>query len=154
MLFDSGIEENTLENNFSDPNIVIEALIVDQITHLGSEAVKEFCAPGGVGEQLVQEGKFRNKTLVKLSKDDDLNRRKKIINLKLASERNDPLYKAWVKIHQKEKELLSKINKKYDNRSTNLAKQSQREYLHPASSKKVLPKKFLDNGVGRVDEDD
>ena len=77
MIFDNNtmFGENILEESFADPNVMAEALIVDEVSQLPVSKIQEFCAPGGVGEQLVQEGKLRKKTLVRLSKKDDLTRR-------------------------------------------------------------------------------
>ena len=89
-LFDTGSEKITLENTFDEDqkDLVIEALIYDEVSHLPQEKIEEFCKPNGVGEELVMEGKLSNKTIVRLNKQDDLARRKKIMALNLAKEAN------------------------------------------------------------------
>nr|DAF93115.1 MAG TPA: hypothetical protein [Myoviridae sp. ctcyQ27] len=147
-LFDTGSEKITLENTFDEDqkDLVIEALIYDEVSHLPQEKIEEFCKPNGVGEELVMEGKISKKTIVRLNRQDDLARRKKIMALNLAKEANDPLYAKSVMFRQKQKEYVAKIMQKYGNKAERLAKQAQQEFLHPASDKKVLPASFMKAG--------
>lgn len=135
---------NAITEEFADPNVLVEALIVDEISHLPQEKIQEFCQPGGVGEVLVQEGKLKKKTLVRLSKKDDLTRRTKMGALMLAKEKNDPLYQKLVINRAKKRELVDKIMQKYGNKGAKVARQAQAEYLH--GSKAVLPKSFMKAG--------
>ena len=52
LLFDTGSEKITLENTFDkdQKDLVIEALIYDEVSHLPQEKIEEFCKPNGVGE--------------------------------------------------------------------------------------------------------
>ena len=153
MIFDNNtmFGENILEESFADPNVMAEALIVDEVSQLPVSKIQEFCAPGGVGEQLVQEGKLRKKTLVRLSKKDDLTRRTKMGALLLAKEHNDPLYAKLVKNRQQKRDLVDKIMRKYGNKGKTVAKKAQAEYLHGKSS--ALPKNFQKfGGADRVGE--
>lgn len=132
-----------IEENFKDPNEVIGLLVVDEVSQLSDDAIQEFCKAGGVGEQLVQEGKLKKKTLVRLSKKDDLSRRTMMMAMKLAKDANDPLFDKLALNRVKERELLDKIYKKYGNKGTKLAKAAQTEYLH---KKPVLPQSFMKAG--------
>lgn len=147
MIFDTNnsiFGENTIAENFSDPNLLIEAVIVDEVSQLPVSKIQEFCQPGGVGEQLVQEGKLRKKTLVRLSKKDDLTRRTKMGALMLAKENDDPLYKKLVINRAKKKELVAKIMQKYGHKGERVAKQAQVQYLHGKNA--VLPQSFMKAG--------
>lgn len=145
MIFDNSMfGESTIAENFSDPNLLIEAVIVDEVSQLPQSKIQEFCMPGGVGEQLVQEGKLRKNTLVRLSKKDDLTRRTKMGALLLAKENDDPLYKKLVINRAKKKELVSKIMQKYGHKGERVAKQAQTQYLHGGNA--VLPKSFMKAG--------
>lgn len=148
MVFESGIEDVKLENTFRPDSLngLIEAFIYDEISSLGRDKVEEFCRPNGVGEQLVTEGKMSKKTIVRLNKQDDLARRKKLACLKLAKEANDPLYHKAVMYRAKQKECVAKIMQKYGTKGERIAKKAQQEYLHPASDKKVLPASFMRAG--------
>lgn len=148
MIFESGIEDVRLEDTFRPDNLsgLIESFIYDEISSLGRDKIEEFCRPNGVGEQLVTEGKMSKKTIVRLNKQDDLARRKKLACLRLAKEANDPLYNKAVMYRTKEKECVVKIMQKYGAKGERIAKKAQQEYLHPASDKKVLPASFMRAG--------
>ena len=148
MIFNTGYEEVNLENTFQNvsQSEILEALIYDEVSHLPQEKIEEFCKPGGVGEELVTENKISKKTIVRLNKKDDLARRKKLMVLKIAKEKNDPGYNKAVMYRQKEKEEIAKLMQKYGNKAERLAKQAQQDYLHPASDKKILPASFMKAG--------
>ena len=69
MLFDSNFDGfnqgNIIKESFKDTSHLEEVFIADEVAHLPEEKIKEFCAPGGVGEALVAEGKISKKTLVR-----------------------------------------------------------------------------------------
>ena len=134
----------SLSEMFSDLDAVMEAFIVGEVSQLPQEKINEFCAPGGVGEQLVQEGKLRRNTLVRLNKQDDFTRRKHMNALQLAKEANDPLWAKLAKNRVNERKLLNAIYKKYDSKSNTVTRKQQNEWLH--GSKPILPKSFQKAG--------
>ena len=148
MLFDTimeGASNNSIINEeFKDTTQLEECFIADEVSRLPEDKIKEFCEAGGVGEQLVQEGKLRKKTLVRLSKQDDLTRRTKMGALLLAKERKDPLYDKLVKNRMMKRDLVNKIMKKYGSKGQRIARQAQSEYLH--GNKSALPKNFMKFG--------
>ena len=141
-MFDTGFITESIENTFSDPSDIYSQLIEMEVSQLPQEKIEEFCAPGGVGETLVQEGKLRKKTLVRLSKKDDLTRRQKVIALNLARENNDPLWDKLAQNRVRERELIAKIVAKYGNKSQRLAVKSQKEFLKGGT----LPQSFMKAG--------
>lgn len=146
MLFDTifegaGTTNSIINEEFKDTSHLEECFIADEISRLPEDKIKEFCEAGGVGEQLVQEGKLRKKTLVRLSKQDDLTRRTKMGALLLAKEKKDPLYAKLVKNRQQKRELVSKIMAKYGSKGQKVARQAQAEYLH--GNKSAVPKNFM-----------
>lgn len=146
MLFDTifegaGTTNSIINEEFKDPSHLEECFIADEISRLPEDKIKEFCEAGGVGEQLVQEGRLRKKTLVRLSKQDDLTRRTKMGALLLAKEKKDPLYAKLVKNRQQKRELVSKIMAKYGSKGQKVARQAQAEYLH--GNKSAVPKNFM-----------
>ena len=143
-IFESGTANSVIAEEFKDTTLLEECFIADEISRLPEDKIKEFCEAGGVGEQLVQEGKLRKKTLVRLSKQDDLTRRTKMGALLLAKEKNDPLYAKLVKNRQQKRDLVEKIMKKYGTKGERVAKQAQSEYLH--GNKSGVLKKFLKFG--------
>lgn len=141
-MFSTGMITESIETAFSDPNAIISQMIEMEVSQLPQEKIEEFCAPGGVGETLVQEGKLYKKTLVRLSKKDDLSKRKKMIALNLARENNDPLWDKLALNRVKERELISKIMAKYGNKSQKLAVKAQKDFLKGGT----LPKSFMKAG--------
>ena len=133
-------DADPISESFSDTSHLEEAFIADHIAHLPEDMIKEFCKEGGVGDQLVAEGKISRKTIVRLNKSDDLSRRTKMSALLLAKEKNDPLYAKLVKNRAIKRELVSKIVSKYGTKAARVAKQAQNLFLH--GKKSALPKNF------------
>lgn len=156
MFFNVGDVEPSIEECFKDPNEVMELFILDEVSHLSDEQIQEFCKPGGVGEQLVQEGKFKRNTLVKLSKKDDLSRRETMLAMQMAKDANDTLWKKYIINRQRSNQLKAAMKKKYANKAARAAKVAQNEFIHGGAKKKgVLPKSFMRaGGNDRVSEDD
>ena len=141
-MFSTGIITESIENVFSDPNAIISQMIEMEVSQLPQEKIEEFCAPGGVGEALVAEGKLYKKTIVRLSKKDDLSKRKKMAALNLAKQNGDPLWDKLAMNRVKERELIAKIMAKYGNKAQKVAVQAQKDFLKGAH----LPKSFMKAG--------
>lgn len=149
-MFTNGIITESIDKVFSDPDAIYSQLIEMEVSQLPQEKIEEFCAPGGVGETLVAEGKLNKKTIVRLSKKDDITRRQKIIALNLAKDNNDPLWDKLAMNRVKERELISKIVAKYGTKSKKLAVQSQKDFV----KKSHLPSSFMKaGGDDRVSKD-
>lgn len=114
-----------------------EMIITSEASRLPDEYLKEFCSVGGFGNVLMEAGKMRKKTLVRLGKNDDLTRRETMAALLLAKKAKDPLFDKLALNRVKEKELLGKIRKKYGHKAGKLAKQGQKDYI-----KNRMPKGF------------
>lgn len=133
-IFDEGTK---IEHSFSDEaeRELREAFIYDEIAGLPQALREEFVE--GVGQQLCEAGIIGRRTLVKLSKLDDLERRIRMASLQLAKAAKDPLYDQLEKNRIKERMLLNKIDVKYSTRASRAAKQGQKQYL------KNVPANFL-----------
>lgn len=107
----------------------LEAVVVSEISMLPEEKIQEFCQPGGLGEALVEAGKLRRKTLVRLSKKDDLQRRQTMAELELAKQHKDPNYAKLVKLHMQMKVLDEKIHQRWGMKANQIAKVQQKDYL-------------------------
>lgn len=147
IFLEEGSVQAGIDQSFSHPERIVESFIVDEVSQLPTESIQEFCKEGGVGEQLVQEGKLRRNTLVRLSKKDDLERRSSMMNIQLAKEKNDPLWKKLVINRQKKHQLIDAIDKKYGAKGERMAKKAQNDFLHGgAKNTGVLPKSFMRAG--------
>lgn len=145
---DYGADENIdLSEELQDPDAYMEALIIDHVSRLPEDMIQEFCAEGGVGEALVEAGKLSKRTIVKLNKQADLNRRQMMAAIQLANEKGDPLAKKLTENRIKEKQLLDAISSKYGAAALRVAKKGQQEFLHGGKEKKgILPASFMRAG--------
>lgn len=142
MLFtDSYMSSDGIKQDLKNPNELLECYIFDEVSRLSQEKIQEFCAPGGVGEALINEGKFSRKSLVRLSKVDDIERRTTMAAFDIAKQKRDPLWAALAKNRIKERQLINNIMKKYGMQAKNVAKIGQREYL-----KHSMPQSFMRAG--------
>ena len=83
---------------------------------------------------LEAKGKISRKTIIRLNKKDDMERRTSAAAYQLAKDANDPLWGTLVKALNMKKMYKEKILKKYGVKAQRVAKQSQKDYLkHPAA---------------------
>lgn len=134
------------ENELGGPinmDELIESFLVDDLSRLNEAQIAEFCAPGGAGEALVEAGKMSKKTVVRLSKADDLKRRSMMAAMQRAKEKGDPLFDKLALNRVKEKDLLDAIYNKYKMIAEKDAKAAQKEYI---TTMKKVPGSFMKAG--------
>lgn len=117
----------TIDHEFNRDEL-LESFIYDEISRLSDEKRQEF-VNSEAAQAMVEAGLIGKKTLVRLSKNDDLERRMGMAALQLAKDSNDILFDQLTKVRMKERELLDKINKKYEVKAAKAAKAGQKEYL-------------------------
>ena len=78
---------------------------------------------------LEKHGLIGKKTRVQLSKEDDLDRRETMAAFQLAKENNDTLWDLLSMNRVKERDLISKIRKKYGAKAKRAAVIGQRDYI-------------------------
>jgi len=78
---------------------------------------------------MLEKSLIGKKTMIKLSKMDDLERRIGMAAIQLAKEHNDPLYEKLKLNRIKERQLLGAINKRYVNPASKVAKVQQKEHI-------------------------
>lgn len=126
-------QEGSFNEDLKNPNELLEAYIADELRFAPEEKLQEFVnSPEAAA--MMEAGIITRKTLVRLSKNDDLSRRTTMAAFQLAKEADDPLWNQLVKNRVREKELISKIEQKYSSRATKAARIGQKEYL-----KKKMP---------------
>ena len=118
---------------------VTESMIYADLIQLPAEEIKEFCE-SGEAEALMEKAVLNKKTLVRLSKKDDLARRVKQAAYQLAREKKDPLWVKLVKTQMMKRKLVAAIMKKYQNPALRLARASQVEYIKAAKNSKFIGK--------------
>lgn len=126
-----------MENELKNQEELLESYIYDEISRLSDEKRQEF-VNSQEAQGMLEAGLISRKTLVRLSKNDDLERRIGMAAIQLSKESDDALYDQLVKVRIKERELLDKINAKYANKATRVAKIGQKDYL-----KNKMPVAFI-----------
>ena len=109
-------------------NALEEQYLIEECSRMSEDELQEFLE-SDLCETLVTEGKMRKNTIVWLSGRADLDRRTKMAALQAAKEKNDPLWDKLKKNRMKERELISKIMRKYGSKSRKVAKQSQKDWI-------------------------
>lgn len=141
---------NVNESNFEDMNDITisdtlrEALIYDELSHL-PEAELEAFLNSEECEAMCEEGMVSRRTLVRLSKNDDLSRRTTVAAMDLAKKNNDPLWDKLVKVNKKKKELVAAIVRKYNAKAAKSARIAQKEYIQ--GNKSFFSKSGLSQAV-------
>ena len=155
IFLEAGSNYDTMEES-CNTNELMEAFIIDEISHLPDSLIQEFCEPGGVGQQLVTEGKLRStNTIVKMAKKDDYSRRVTMACMQLAKDNKDPNWKKLVKAQQLKNAAKSKIIKRWRSQAERIATKTQREFLKGGpKGTGVLPAKFKKfGGDDRISKD-
>lgn len=122
-----GTNNMRLDNDLNQSEL-LESYIYDEISRCSQETIQEF-VNSEQAQAMLEKGMISKKTLVKLSKVDDLERRTGMAALQIAKDKGDHLFDQLAKVRAKEKELLAKINDKYEMQATKVAKMGQRDYL-------------------------
>lgn len=123
-----GPTNSKIEGELQNPGELLESYIYDEISKLPQETIQEFCN-SEQAEAMLEAGMISKKTLVRLSKLDDLERRTGMAALQIAKDKGDVLFDQLTKVRIKEKEILEKINRKYELQATKAAKIGQKDYL-------------------------
>lgn len=135
-----GIFNSSFNNDFDEDlkyDELLETYIYDEISKLPDEKIQEF-VHSEAADAMMQKGLIGKRTLVRLSKADDMERRIGMAAIQIAKDKDDPLWNQLAKIRERERDILDKINKKYENKARQSAKVGQKEYL-----KKKIPVGFM-----------
>lgn len=128
-IFTEGSSIALAEEAFDESLITeFQELCILEDASRAEDSVKE-AFKNGDGKILVEAGKMRKKTLVRLGAQDDLTRRETLAAMVLAKRAGDPLWDKLAANRVKEKELLGKIRQKYSTKSAKLAKLGQKDYI-------------------------
>lgn len=107
--------------------------IVDDVLRGTQNDIKNFCESEEA--KILMEKQVLNKpTLHRLSKQDDLKRRVKLISYQLAKDAKDPLWDKLVKYQKLKKEYAQKILNKYGKKAERAAKIAQKNYIKKAKT--------------------
>lgn len=124
----SGSQQAIMEGELQNPNELLEAYIYDELCSMTDEDKRAF-VNSPEASAMVEAGLIQKKTLVRLTRSDDLSRRLTMACFQMAKENKDPLWDQLVKNRIKERNLIGQIKKKYASRATKTAKMGQKQYL-------------------------
>lgn len=127
-----------LGEELANPNALLEQYICAEASRLSQDERIAF-AESEEAQVLVEKQVLNKRTLVRLSKNDDLARRVKMAAFQLAKQKKDPLWTKLVKNRVIERALIKKIVQKYNNQAVRVARAGQREYIKTAKTSKHLP---------------
>lgn len=131
MITDLDINEGvmpTLDEDLQDNSAIMEAFLLDDLGRMSFEERTALIESSEM-EMLINEGMIGRRSLVRLSKQDDLFRRKKIIAMQMGKEKNDRLYNEIIKHRMKERQAMGLLLKKYGTHAEREAKKGQKAYL-------------------------
>lgn len=134
-----GTQQLTSMDEMANSNQVLEAFFVDDIMRMNSDQIKEFCE-SEEAKILEEKAVLKKPTLMRLSKQDDLKRRTKIIAYQLAKADNYTSWNKLVKYTALRKEAIADIMNKYGGRAEKIAKTAQKNYIKVASKTKATAK--------------
>ena len=149
----SSIEESAVEDDFSldplnednsdisasqgilDEDAMLEAAIVQEVEMMHDDERKAYLESDEF-QNLVEAGVVGRKTVVRLNRNDDMNRRIHLLCLQMGKENGDADWEALRKNRIRERQLQQKLYTKYSNRVRRNAITSQKRLI------KLSPKAF------------
>lgn len=118
-------------DEIANDDALLELFIIDDVLRGNQDQVRNFCESEEA--KILMEKQVLNKpTLHRLSKQDDLKRRIKLISYQLAKQENSPLWAKLVKYQGLKKQYAQKILDKYGTKAERIAKIAQKNYIQKA----------------------
>lgn len=129
-IFANSLNENSELIDDEDFNYdeLEEMCAISYLSRQPDEVIREFVQSEEC-EALITEGKLNKKTIMKLNKSNDLTRRQTLAAYAMARDKNDPLWQKFLKYKTLANECKRQIIEKYKNKSENIAKKSQRNFV-------------------------
>ena len=125
-----------------DQDALLENMLIDQMNRMTDEEFNAYTESADF-QNLVEAGVLGRRSVVKMTRKDDLNRRIHLASIQMAREQGDADWEALRKNRVNERRLLKKIYTKYANRVRRDAMQSQKRLI------KLTPDAFNFNKIGR-----
>lgn len=155
MLFDdmSFLKENKNPNLFNESaeddiemesiqDSVNECVLMECFEGLNEEEINEFVNDPDF-KVMAEAMKLKNKTVMKLSKKDDLERRESMMVVQIAKEKNDPLAKLLAKAIRTKKKIMAKLHQKYGKLAKKRSIASQKEYIKNSKTINKIKNKIM-----------
>lgn len=123
-----------------DLSVLEEAYIYEELSHMSDELRQEFLKSDEC-KAMQEKALIGRKTLIRLDKNDDLSRRRKMAAFEIAKQKGDVLWDKLTLNRVKERDLISKIMAKYGGKAERVARIGQRDHL-----KRKIPSTFMRKG--------
>lgn len=111
-----------------DQDALLENMLIDQMNRMTDEEFQAYTESADF-QNLVEAGVLGRRSVVKMTRKDDLNRRIHLASIQMAREQGDADWEALRKNRVNERRLLKKIYTKYSNRVRRDAMQSQKRLI-------------------------
>lgn len=120
--------DSELELSEAGYNALEEQYLIEECSRMSEGELQQFLE-SDLCQTLLTEGKMRKNTIVWLSGRADLDRRTKMAALQMAKDKNDPLWAKLKKNRMRERDIISKIMRKYSMKARKTAKTSQKDWI-------------------------
>ena len=104
----------------------------DEVAHMPEEDRKRLLESPEMSEAreaLMESGLINKTSIMKLSKESELERRNQLAVYALAKKDNDVNWQKFMRAQQMKKEAKEALNKKYNSKARMISKKTQREYI-------------------------
>jgi hypothetical protein len=131
MLFNEHNMIDDAEFTFNDDDAMrlAEAFFYMEVAGMPQHLRESLLGNEDIMDCLTEGGLVGKHTVIRLNKLNDMDRRITMAAMNIARDKNDPLFEKLRINRVKERELLSKIRKKYSTPATKQAKQAQKIYI-------------------------
>ena len=133
--------DDTQEAGIKDATALFESFFVDYVNHMDDEERKQYLESDEVNA-LVEAKAIGRRTIVRLSKQDDYNRRITLAAMQKAKEQNSTDWKRLKKAHMLKKLAIANIVKRYGNNVKRDVVKAQKAIL------KTNPRYYTETTVG------
>lgn len=121
-------EAAILESEGINVDEYLQECVYIEFSQLPDDKLKQFLESSECRE-MQEAGIIGKKTMVRLSKADDLTRRVKMAAIQIGKDKEDRLFKLWDKGTQMAKDAEEQLLQKYNMMATKLARVGQKDYL-------------------------
>lgn len=126
-VFGTGYNNDDLALTESE-NEVLGNLVIAELAEVLNEEEFNAYLKSEECEALMEAGKFSKKTIIRMSKADDLERRTSMAAMNLAKQSDNASWKEYQKAMKKAKEAKAKMLKQFGSKGSKIAKKAQQEF--------------------------
>ena len=133
-IYGSNNLNNNIELNESEREVLENLIVAELAETLTSEEFNAFLESDEC-ETLMEAGRISKKTIMRLNKVDDLERRTSMAAIDLAKQSNNIAFKEYQKAMKKARIAKEKMLRQFGSKGKKIAKKAQKEFLRMPSLK-------------------